>query len=408
MRLLTGAALKGRAAGAATQYAAETEAALPDNVIARARKLTPDTRPAGVVADELKGTQRSLATEQYAPAYATPVEVTPDVRAAVQDEPGRAAVQRAIRGATARQDYDAAGRLGGLMDNVPDMPGFNMDRVRAAATGANGPVTAGDLDRVRIAMGERGEKAMNSSARDVAGGLFGRAKQIDSALDAVPELQPARQTYRAMQGQRNALEEGTGALSAMPDEYEAAIQKALQAETPEGHPTPVSGDDIQGMAAIGHRQAITDAVGQPAAGATGVLNKLANSPNQIRNQDVSFGPQAEDFRDAVSNEMAKVANARHIDPGTNSRTADRLGALMDIEAPKIPHTLSGAILGAVNKLRQGATLTDEERHAIVQMGLAKPEDFISGWHADPTPILDAIHRSGSLLAPAASAYEGRQ
>lgn len=392
LKLLSGAAMKGQAAGMATKYADSVEAALPDNVINRARLLTEDARPAAEVADELAKTQGGLATEQYAEPYATPVKPTPEVLSAVADAPGQAAVKRAIKAAVANRDYEAAGRLQTLLDHAgtPQVPvspttsaadasALNAKVAQAAADQAP-LVTAGDLDRVKIALGKTGRALVKNDASDIGGGLFGRANDIDSALGAVPEIQPARATYKAMQAQRDALDAGRGAMSAMPDDYEAAVGGAMEKATPFGNPKPVTTEDIQNAAAIGHRNAITDAVGQPAAGATGVLNKLRGSPNQIRNQDVSFGPEdAQSFRDAVSNEIQRVANARYIDPTTNSRSADRISSLVDmgdLPIPKVPKSLTGMVFGAVNKLRQGATLTDAERASLVSYGLAKPEDFI--------------------------------
>lgn len=408
MRLLTGAASKGRGAGIATNHAEDVAAALPDNVMSRARAMTPDARPANAVADELKATQGVLAGEQYAEPYATPVSVTPDIAGALRDEPGQAAVRRAIKGAVARQDYDAAGRLHSLLGlDVPEIPQMSpqaMERVRAASLASTPDVTAGDLDRVRIAMNERGEGAMRGTtpARDVAGGLFGRGKQIDAALDTVPEIQPARQTYRGMQAKRDALDEGSGALTAMPDDYEASMRDFIAKATPADNPHPVSEDDIRGAAAIGHRQAITDAVGAPAAGGTGFMSKLVRSPNQIRNADTSFGPdEAGGFRDAVQNELEKLRNARQVDPLGGSPTARRIDAAQgadDISLPARP-TLGGAVLGLINKVRQGATLSDTEREAVVHLGLSTPDPAqLDQFEPDPQKLLELLHRSGALAS----------
>lgn len=403
VRLLKGAAMKGRGAGAAIQYADEVKTALPDRVGERARKLTPDTRPANVVADELKTIQGGLADEQYREPYKTPVEVTPEIAAALRDEPGQAAVRRAIKGAVARQDYDGAGRLQSLLGlDVPEIPQMTpaaMARVRAASLKTTPDVTAGDLDRVRIAMNERGEGAMRGQtpARDVGAGLFGRGKQIDAALGEVPELQPARATYRGMQASRDALDTGQGAMTAMPDDYEASIRDFIGKATAEGSPHPVSAEDIQGAAGIGHRQAITDAVGAPAAGGTGVMSKLVSSPNQIRNLDTSFGPdEAGGFREAVDNELSRLRNARQIDPSTGSQTAGRLDAMDDLTVPPRP-TLAGMALGLINKVRQGATLTDAEREAVVHLGLSTPDSAqLDQFEPDPEKLVELLHRTGAL------------
>lgn len=421
MRLLTGAAMKGNGAGAASTYAEGVKGALPDNVIDRARQLTPDTRPAAAVADDLTARQSDLATKQYAGPYATPVPVTPEITAAVADQPGRNAIQGAIDTATARQDYASADRLKGLLQvhesaplpvsggNDPgDLSSLQAAIARARTSGLN--LTAGDLDRIRINLGEAGEGALRGQTpnRGAAGGYFDRAAQLNGALDQVPEIQPARQTYKAMQAQRDALDTGSGAMAAMPDDYEASIHAAMDKATPADNPHPVSAEDIQQAAAIGHRQAITDAVGAPAAGGTGAMSKLVSSPNQIRNQDASFGPEsAGDFRDAVSNELTRLRNARQIDPTGGSQTAGRLDAMDDLSIPARP-SFGGVVMGLINKVRQGATLTDREREAVVHLGLSTPDPAqLDQFEPDPAKLLDLLHRSGALVStPVASLFAG--
>jgi hypothetical protein len=156
----------------------------------------------------------------------------------------------------------------------------------------------------------------------VGSGLFGRGKQIDAALDQVPEIQPARQTYKGMQASRDALDTGAGAMSAMPDDYEASIRDCDR----QGDPCRQSASGLRGRHSRGcghrpppgHHRRRWLACG----GGTGTMSRLVSSPNQIRNQDTSFGPEeAGGFREAVANELSRLRNARLIDPST--RLSDR-------------------------------------------------------------------------------------
>jgi hypothetical protein len=215
-------------------------------------------------------------------------------------------------------------------------------------------------------------------------------------------MSAARQTYKGMQAQRDALDTGSGALSAMPDDYEASMREAIAKATPGNNPHPVSEDDIRGAAAIGHRQAITDAVGSPVAGGTGFISKLVRSPNQIRNADVSFGPnEAGDLRGGLQNELEKLRNARQVDPLGGSATARRLDAGNSVDDLSIPArpTLGGVVLGLINKVRQGATLSDPEREAVVHLGLSTPDPAsLDQFEPDPQKLLELLHRSGALTS----------
>ena len=356
MALLRGAAMQGAGRGVAVGYGDKVAADLQDAAIARTRALTPDTRPAAQVVDDLTAQRAAKAEADYAGPYATPIKITPEVANAVADAPGQRAVKAAMQTATVRQDYPQVKQLANLQGlDVSDIDGFTpeaMARVRAASVDQAEPITAGALDRVRIEMANMG-KAANETARTraQAGGFFDRAGQLDAALEGVPELQPARAAYKDDSGRIDAVDAGQGVLNATPDDFSASFDPAHAPQ-----------------AAIGARQALTDAIGRPAEGATGVLNRISTATNTGRNLASAFGDDAAgDYQQSIGQMVDQMGNARFLNPNTGSQTAGRLADEGMVE--HIPLTHHGMIAAVINKLRSGATLTDGEREHLVGLGV---------------------------------------
>lgn len=355
-----------RAAGAkpgagrdmAVRYTDQVAGDLQDNAIRRTRALTPtERRPAGAVAEALEDTQGRLADEMYPEAYAAPARVTPQVMDALSDEPGKAALRRARAAAVARRNPQQVAEIDALLAADEDLS----------------EVSGGTLDRVRIAMAGRGAKAQQSpDTRDIAGGLFSRAGDIDAALDEIPGLAPARATYRGMQAQRDALDLGRSNPFSSPDEYADELAVKLERATPDDNPYPVSEADILGGAQVGLRSEIERSMGAPAEGSTGYLNKLSSGTNPRRVLDETFGEQDSAlYRDAISREVEKLQNARFINPNSGSQTAPRLldEALVDLP----PMSKVGLLKAAIDKIRRGTTLTDAEREALMSLGTRQIE-----------------------------------
>ncbi|PZQ53725.1 MAG: hypothetical protein DI570_23800, partial [Phenylobacterium zucineum] len=179
--LLRSAASKpGPARNLAVGYADEVAADLQGNALARTRALTADPRSSVRMASDLEDLQDSVADEMYPAPYAEQVQVPNQVLDALQDEPGRAALRRARAAAVARRNPQQIEEIDALL---------------ASEAPAPEQVSGGTLDRVRIAMGGRAAKMQQSpDTRDIAGGLFSRAADIDAAIDNVPGLAPARAT----------------------------------------------------------------------------------------------------------------------------------------------------------------------------------------------------------------------
>jgi hypothetical protein len=223
-----------------------------------------------------------------------------------------------------------------------------------------------------------------------------------------------------MQGQRNALDLGrTGVASSTPDDFAAELAQHTGMNTSNvDTPFPVSEADIRGSAGVGYRQAATDAIGDVAAGGIRPVNALANEPNQQQIQDAIYGQTAGgNFRDNLRNQLLSIRNIRLIDPTTNSRSASRLdamGALGDAgDLPSMPKGGWGSmLLGAVGKMRDGLTLTDDELKAIVQTGIAHTDhpDLMANLEQHAGPVQAAINELTSRLSSAATpaAVEGQE
>lgn len=351
---------EGDAQNLAQGYQNRVTGDLQDNAGTLARRLTPyEQRPGPIVAKDLQNTRRDLAQEQYAGPYSQPAQVTREMVSALQGPEGRRAIGRALTAASANRDTQALGELRDLLAVAAEQSGGRdpiTGRMRNLQTALEN-LSSGSLDRVRIAMRDIGGQYARSGNDAIARGYAGRLNDLDTALDQTPGLQEARGTYRNYSNQINALELG-GRANTMPHDQYAHELEALNAQAP---------DAARLAAGVGYRQAITDSIERPAANSTGTLNRLATGTHQGNNLTATFGPQAsEAFRAGLTNEIAKVNNARFINPNTGSQTALRGDELSLVEA--VP-TSKGAILSkAISAIRNGLTLTATQRAAIVRMG----------------------------------------
>ena len=391
-RLIRAAAGKGGEAGALAASNVETLAAdLQGNAIKQTRALTPEKRAAQIVSDAIKAKRSGLADVQYKAPYSEPVQVDEGVISALSDEPGKAALRRARTAAVARRNAQQVAEIDQML--------------AALETGGDLPqVSGGALDRVKIAMGGRGAK-MNQSpdTRDIASGLFDRANEIDAALEAVPGLQPARQTYRGMTAQDQALELGGSNAFNNPDEYIQALRDKIAMATPVDNPFPVSGDDIRGAAGVGLARDIERQIGAPTEGATGFLNKLSTGTNQRRVLEETFPGQAEQYREAINQLVSQLNDARFISPNHGSQTALRLEDAGLIDA--IPTSKTALLAKLVDAIKSGASITDAEREAIVRLGIASPADLM-GLQIGPG-LLDRVSPALRQLGASSSAQTGR-
>lgn len=350
----------GDAQNIAGRYADEIAGNIQDRSSGLVRGLTPGRQnTAEATAQGLEDARRQAAQVDYAPAYEAPIDVTPEMVSALSGSEGRAAIGRALRAASSRRNVKQIEELQSLL-SVVSAPtsgvGAHIGRTHLIENALK-DISAGSVDRVRIAMGRTGEALnQNPATRDIAGGYFDRTRDIDTALEQAPNLQPARAAYRNSSQQIEAVGTGQGAMTAPSAEYVPAVN----AMTPQA----------RAAAQIGHRQALLDAIERPAQGSTGTLNRIATSQQQGENLGATFGqPAADRLRAGIGNEIGRLRNARFVSPNTGSQTALRADELGLVDA--IPTSRLGILSHAVTALRNGLTLTDAQRAAIVRLGTSE-------------------------------------
>lgn len=364
--LRTAGSRPGPARNAAQTYRNETVEGVPDASIERARQLTPnEPRPAGVVQAGIEEGRDTAARVQYREPYAAPVQIDAQTATALRGDAGRAAIQRARQAAAARRDNQQVQELDSLLaENMNEFP----------------QVSAGTLDRIRIAMGERATTATQRNARDMAGGLRSRAADIDTALDDVDGLAEARGSYRGSSQAIEAVDIGQRILKDPPDVFAASL-------------TP---DNPQALdaARVGARQAITDALGQR-ANASPVLRQIAFAPNARRNLEALFGPdEAERFIAAARQNIQKGENANFIAPNTGSQTQ-----LRDQDQGTIASVFNAVrapVQAILNRLASGLTLSDDEAQVLLRLGLDVPNPAAA--RAPANPIRRAVEGSTGRTA----------
>lgn len=292
-----------RATGVKTDAAGEI---LTDNAIRRSagtkpavmsntRRLVDDPRTVTSYVDDLTTARSEAATTQYREPYQTLVQIDADVASALRGDPGRAAIQRARQAAVARQDYAQVQELDALL--APNMNEFP-------------EVSAGTLDRIRIAMGERAETAGRRGARDIAAGLRSRQSAITSALDNVEGLGEARANFRESTRAINVAD-GTDRLdifSTDPVDYGQWVRSL--------------GPEARKANAMAIRQEILDTLGGQRSSTFGSLDELATSPYVRENLAAAVGDEtANSYLRNIAARLRQTRSASMVTPGAGSRTA---------------------------------------------------------------------------------------
>ena len=492
----TAAGPAGPGAEMAVQGAAQRQANLRPEVMSVTRGLSDDPRSAEAVREGLLETRGRLADEMYPEAYATPVEVTDDLLAAISDEPGRAALRRARAAAVARQDANQVAEIDGLLrssgtrlDMSPEAiarraeaegftyeafhgtpAGVPIESFAPSTTGTYGPgiytarspstasqyagpdgavypvrvrlanpleasavrnpvgnmtdaeiasllseqgrggvlarfpddewyvpsspddirsrfdpftpegytpppdsVSAGTIDRVRIAMRGRAQAMQQRpDTRDIAGGLFGREAQIDTALEGVEALAPARAQYRALSGAADVIDNRPDIFSTDPQDFRSWVDTL----SPEARDAAI----------IGVRQDILDTLGRQRSAGSSSLDSLTQAQYSRDNLSALLGPEeAQRYLDSVAARVQGAQRAQRVSPNTNSQTfgrgmdeetlgvAERLGAVTDAATGVMGNL--GGIARTVDRIRARATMSPEERAAIVQMGFGSADEL---------------------------------
>jgi hypothetical protein len=355
----------------ALSYADRVRSNLQDNVVNRARQLTPEYQgSAAQLGAEMEANQGRLATEQYREPYAQPAAVTREMVSALQGPEGRGAINTAYATARANRDTQAMAELSDLRDVAAAQSGG-----ANAATGrfqslddALANLSAGSLDRVRIAMREQAGALAAGGRRGMARGYYGRVNDIDTALDQTPGLTEARDSYRQMQAGRDSLETGANVLKLPSSDYAGQIAELSNRGASGRLGPPDLGRPLQ----VSARQAITDAVEAPTAGATGALNRIGTSNRATANLAATFGAErGGQFQEAVRNEVARLRNANFVSPESGSQT--QLRGADEALVGGIPTSLGSLASKIADKIFRGTQLSPQEREAIVRLGLSEAD-----------------------------------
>lgn len=335
--------------------ATRRQANLRPEVMSVTRQLSDDPRTAAQVQEGLLETRSRIADEMYPEAYRTPVSVDEGVLAALSDEPGRAALRRARAAAVARQDANQVAEIDAL------------------SRGETTDISAGTLDRIRIAMRGRAQAMQQRpDTRDIASGLFGRESQIDAALEAVPELAPARATYRNLSQAAEAVTDAPDIMTTAPSDFAAWASNI----TPE----------VREAATIGARQNIMDLLGRQANAGTRSLDNISQANYARENLSSLLGPEeAQRYIDQIVARVQGTQRFNRASPNTNSQTFGRIADEQAMGAADIVGAGSdvvrgatgdvGAIARTIDRIRARATMSPAEREAIVQLGIGSADDL---------------------------------
>lgn len=263
-------------------------------IMQRTRNVGPDRgKTADDLASELRTARDEGATTQYKTPYETPVSVTSETLRALSGEPGRQALLQARKAAVARMDDHQVAELDALLGAADKPPGL---------------VSAGTLDRVRIALRERASAAGKKDQGAYASGLKQRQGIVDQTLDKVDELQPARADYRAKSQALGVLgKERQDAFSTDPATY----GKWLESLSPEA----------RNANAVALRQEVLDTLGGQRSSTLGTVDELTTSEYARANLKQALGPEADRYLAHLEARLSQVRNARMVDPNAGSRTA---------------------------------------------------------------------------------------
>jgi hypothetical protein len=289
--------------------------------MAQTRTLGPNPgQTADDLAQQVAQDRSQAATTNYAPAYAAPVQIDEATASALADAPGRAALQRARQAAVARRDAQQVGEIDSLLNADPNQPPPT--------------VSAGTLDRVRIAMDERAGTAARRGANDTASGLRGRSADINTTLDNVPEMAPARADFRAKSQAIDVLgKDRKDVFSTDPGDYGKWLQ-SLSLEARQANQVAI-------------RQEILDTLGGQRSSTFGSVDELATSEYAKANLRQALGAEADPYLAHLDARLQQARNAGFVSPNAGSRTAVLENDLKGVvgAAKSAVHAVRGGALG---------------------------------------------------------------
>lgn len=324
--------------------------ALPTRLSMQARRVvSSDNRLVDDIVGELETARAQQARTTYAEPYAQPVQIDPETAQALSGAPGRAALTRARAAAEAFNDTAA------------------MQEIDALAAGQAQSVSAATLDRIRQAMSGRAEKlAQNPATRAVGAGVAQRAGMVDSALDNVEGLAPARDAYRQASRQIEATQMGGRFLNANPDDFQGAMQG-------------LSPEQLQPVRSAIARN-IEISARSPGA-APGVARRLYSDPELGNMGRAAMGDDMDRLASGARAEYSAVRNASEINPRSGPPTSlndQDAGNLMGDLGTVMRRPLSGPLQVVANRfLSRG--FNDGEAQQLVEMAIdpARTDEMIA-------------------------------
>jgi hypothetical protein len=319
--------------------------------------------------DSIESSRDAAATTNYAGPYQTQVPLSQDIKDALSDAPGRAALQRALRAAVARQDDAQVQEIQGLLRAGSPMPQppSRLDGLQSVKTPVtvNQPaaqtypwpdtVSGATLDRLQIAFRNQGARLQRNQAGDIASGLFGRQAQINGTLDQVPELADARADYANKSG---ALDILSGKARMDPYSTDPAdYAKWVASLTPEQ----------KAANAVAIRQDILNTLGGQRSNTFGSVDELASSQYADPNLRAALGDEAGSYLNTIRARLTQMRNAQATDAGRGSQSvplANDMAGLMKMGAQVVGKGLRQDWLGLAMMWLKSRGVSDQEAQAL--------------------------------------------
>lgn len=229
-----------------------------------------------------------------------------------------------------------------------------------------------DLGRLRSRLGEQGPEWTNLQ-REAAARVLGPEGGSETFGDAWMRLERDNPELAAMlmsSADRSALDASRQAISgAVSDRTGLRAGQGVLNTSPDRFAADVSGAQRLEMSQLGGARSIEDAIGRPAAGATGTLNRIADSPNVGRNLETLFGQEATgSYQEGIRQLIQQLNDARFVSPNSGSKTAAVLEETGLLDALP-PTSKTALVMRALDMLRRGLTLTEQERAALMELGV---------------------------------------
>lgn len=279
-------------------HAERTASGTKPKVMARTRDLAIDQPgTAADLADALKTSRDAAATTTYAKPYDTLVDVPDAVKDMLGDSAGRSLIAKARSDAIWNQDWGRQVELDKLLRPTED--------------GQLPQISAGTLDRIRMAARDAGRGFAANNLNSRAKGAFSRQAQLDGILDGIPELKEARAGYHAKSQAIDLIEKPGAQLdpfSTDPADYAKWLDKL----SPEA----------RAANQVKLRQDILDTLGGQRSNTFGSIDQIATSDYARSNLSHAFGPdEAKGYLDNITARLKQTRNANFASPNAGSRTA---------------------------------------------------------------------------------------